>query len=333
MERSVLVLKEDTAASEVLAEGAGGGGDGGIGNTRRTREGEGHSEQVARWAAALEGYRRQQEVEGIPYEPTEWSSAEVLRWANWVAREFCLTGLDVSRLVGLTGRNLVALSRSAFLVRVPSGEALWSHLQLLSKFVQASREQNGNIATVTIDQPFEIVPALSPVTTKVVPSRGKPRLSRSLDDRCSPGNRTGNNGQIQLWQFLLELLTDRDARDAIAWVGERGEFRLNQPELVAQRWGQRKNKPTMNYEKLSRALRYYYDGDMICKVQGKRFVYRFVCDLKSLIGYSAAELNKLVRESEARRIGTMETALPLTVAIASTPTNPGTTATTHAVSL
>lgn len=68
--------------------------------------------------------------------------------------------------------------------------------------------------------------------------------------------RAGNNGQIQLWQFLLELLTDKDARDCISWVGEEGEFKLNQPELVAQKWGQRKNKPTMNYEKLSRALRF-----------------------------------------------------------------------------
>lgn len=67
---------------------------------------------------------------------------------------------------------------------------------------------------------------------------------------------SGNNGQIQLWQFLLELLTDKDARDCISWVGEEGEFKLNQPELVAQKWGQRKNKPTMNYEKLSRALRF-----------------------------------------------------------------------------
>lgn len=76
----------------------------------------------------------------------------------------------------------------------------------------------------------------------------------------------GNNGQIQLWQFLLEMLTERDSREYIQWVGDEGEFKLNNPEMVAQLWGLRKNKPTMNYEKLSRALRYYYDGDMIAKV-------------------------------------------------------------------
>lgn len=76
----------------------------------------------------------------------------------------------------------------------------------------------------------------------------------------------GNNGQIQLWQFLLELLTDKEHRDVIQWLGDDGEFKLLNPEMVAQLWGERKNKPTMNYEKLSRALRYYYDGDMISKV-------------------------------------------------------------------
>lgn len=109
-------------------------------------------------------------------------------------------------------------------------------------------------------------------------------------------NRSVNNGQIQLWQFLLELLTDKEHRDAIQWIGTDGEFKLNQPEAVAQLWGARKNKPSMNYEKLSRALRYYYDGDMISKVHGKRFVYKFVCDLKQLLGYSAGELSKLVEE-------------------------------------
>lgn len=66
----------------------------------------------------------------------------------------------------------------------------------------------------------------------------------------------GNNGQIQLWQFLLELLTDWQCLDVIQWVGEEGEFKLVNAEVVAQKWGARKNKASMNYEKLSRALRY-----------------------------------------------------------------------------
>jgi GA-binding protein transcription factor alpha len=116
-------------------------------------------------------------------------------------------------------------------------------------------------------------------------------------------NRNGNNGQIQLWQFLLEILTDKDYVSVIEWVGITGEFKLNDPEYVAQLWGERKNKPAMNYEKLSRALRYYYDGDMISKVQGKRFVYKFVCNLKELIGYDAEELSRLVREASLSKEG------------------------------
>ncbi|XP_038065633.1 GA-binding protein alpha chain-like isoform X4 [Patiria miniata] len=118
----------------------------------------------------------------------------------------------------------------------------------------------------------------------------------SEDKLNSHGNRTGNNGQIQLWQFLLEMLTDPNMIHCISWVGTQGEFKLLDSELVAQKWGERKNKPQMNYEKLSRALRYYYDGDMIAKVHGKRFVYKFVCDLKHLLGYSAEELSARVTQ-------------------------------------
>ncbi|XP_062500595.1 protein C-ets-2-like [Corticium candelabrum] len=101
---------------------------------------------------------------------------------------------------------------------------------------------------------------------------------------------TESSGPIQLWQFLLELLTDKKNMDCIVWTGREWEFKLTDPELVAQRWGKRKNKPKMNYEKLSRGLRYYYDKNIIHKVPGKRYVYKFVCDLESLLGCSAAEL-------------------------------------------
>lgn len=63
---------------------------------------------------------------------------------------------------------------------------------------------------------------------------------------------------------------------------------------VARRWGKRKNKPKMNYEKLSRGLRYYYDKNIIHKTAGKRYVYRFVCDLQSLLGYTPEELHAML---------------------------------------
>lgn len=39
--------------------------------------------------------------------------------------------------------------------------------------------------------------------------------------------RNGNNGQIQLWQFLLEILTDQEFLHVIEWVGDQGEFKVN----------------------------------------------------------------------------------------------------------
>lgn len=83
------------------------------------------------------------------------------------------------------------------------------------------------------------------------------------------------SGQIQLWQFLLELLADRANVGCIAWEGGHGEFKLTDPDEVARRWGERKSKPNMNYDKLSRALRYYYDKNIMSKVHGKRYAYRF----------------------------------------------------------
>lgn len=101
------------------------------------------------------------------------------------------------------------------------------------------------------------------------------------------------SGPIQLWQFLLELLTDKTCQGFISWTGDGWEFKLTDPDEVARRWGIRKNKPKMNYEKLSRGLRYYYDKNIIHKTAGKRYVYRFVCDLQSLLGISPEQLHAM----------------------------------------
>lgn len=51
---------------------------------------------------------------------------------------------------------------------------------------------------------------------------------------------------------------------------------------VARRWGLQKNRPAMNYDKLSRSLRYYYEKGIMQKVAGERYVYKFVCDPEAL---------------------------------------------------
>lgn len=47
----------------------------------------------------------------------------------------------------------------------------------------------------------------------------------------------------------------------------------------------------MNYEKLSRGLRYYYDKNIIHKTVGKRYVYKFVGDLTQIINKTAEQVH------------------------------------------
>lgn len=100
---------------------------------------------------------------------------------------------------------------------------------------------------------------------------------KNLGPISSPASQNSISSNCTLWQFLLELLLATDRKDLIQWTNiSVGEFKLLNAEEVARLWGVRKNKPNMNYDKLSRALRYYYDKNIIRKVVGQKFVYKFV---------------------------------------------------------
>ena len=122
----------------------------------------------------------------------------------------------------------------------------------------------------------------------------------------------GDNN-VTLWQFLLELLLSDEHRNLITWTGEEGEFKLLNAEEVARLWGLRKNKSNMNYDKLSRALRYYYDKNIIKKVLGQKFVYRFVAfpdkmpPLPACAGMSNSSANSLNNNSTSPGMGSSGT--------------------------
>lgn len=268
-------------------------------------------------------FKRDQIRMKIPDNPTEWSRAHIKFWIEWAKKQFKSASIQPEDW-DMSGADLSRLTIQEFNDRVPSdpGNFFWTHLELLRKCKYVAVQQRGGppaqtalalqttftrrgkmTRNTTTPQPHKMFKVemdhsifSSHDTSADVKATTNNSSSTSIVDSSRLSRSGGGTGQIQLWQFLLEILTDVQYLDVITWQGDDGEFKLLESERVAQLWGIRKNKPNMNYEKLSRALRYYYDGDMLAKMVGKRFVYKFVCNLQQLVGYSARELARLVKE-------------------------------------
>ena len=115
-------------------------------------------------------------------------------------------------------------------------------------------------------------------------------------------------GHIQLWHFLLDLLMSPSSENegVLVWDGPSGEFHIRNPEKLAKLWGSHKNRPNMTYEKLTRALRYYYEKNLMSKVAGKRhsYCFHFVSLLTEGYTIPPSLLEKLLHGS-AKRLSTL----------------------------
>ncbi|XP_078076506.1 ETS homologous factor [Mustelus asterias] len=80
-----------------------------------------------------------------------------------------------------------------------------------------------------------------------------------------------------LWEFIRDILLDSEKNSGLLKWENRSEgvFRFLKSEAVAQLWGKKKNNSSMTYEKLSRAMRYYYKREILERVDGRRLVYKF----------------------------------------------------------
>lgn len=104
--------------------------------------------------------------------------------------------------------------------------------------------------------------------TPVTPAPGKATSSRT----------TTGGSHIHLWQFLKELLNSPTLYgSAIRWLDRpKGVFKIEDSVRVARLWGKRKNRPAMNYDKLSRSIRQYYKKGIMKKTErSQRLVYQF----------------------------------------------------------
>ncbi|XP_078540437.1 ETS homologous factor isoform X2 [Lissotriton helveticus] len=100
---------------------------------------------------------------------------------------------------------------------------------------------------------------------------------KQQDNPPKPGSKKHNPRGTHLWEFIRDiLLTPEKNPGLIKWEDRsEGVFRFLKSEAVAQLWGKKKNNSSMTYEKLSRAMRYYYKREILERVDGRRLVYKF----------------------------------------------------------
>ncbi|TMS36553.1 hypothetical protein L596_003692 [Steinernema carpocapsae] len=125
------------------------------------------------------------------------------------------------------------------------------------------------------------------------------KIRKNKDGR--PRKRSQHTKGNKLWEFIRDALKDPSTCPSVVrWEDPiEGVFRIVESEKLARLWGEKKNNQKMTYEKLSRAMRTYYEKQILVPVPKtglypKKLVYKFG---PGAHGWSAPSLIKLESRS------------------------------------
>uniref|UniRef100_UPI00398F17E3 ETS homologous factor-like isoform X2 n=1 Tax=Pristiophorus japonicus TaxID=55135 RepID=UPI00398F17E3 len=232
--------------------------------------------------------------------PHLWTKYHV--WA-WLQHTLDANQLDANCIrfhdFDVTGEQLCAMSFQDFnQVTGPLGPLLFANLESLkwsSKYLQPIEQP-----LMTVQRGSFITDMLLPVNATVKSQAidgadgsevGRAAIAAKTDPWDAPDSQDkkkhvqsqNSNGKkssprgTHLWEFIRDILLDSDKNPGLIKWEDRSEgvFRFLRSEAVAQLWGKKKNNSSMTYEKLSRAMRYYYKREILERVDGRRLVYKF----------------------------------------------------------
>ncbi|XP_029668314.1 ETS-related transcription factor Elf-5-like isoform X4 [Formica exsecta] len=217
--------------------------------TRYTRYSTDPTLKISEWI----GDEECKEIDG-----TGWSDKPIKNWCqeetiNWLMSAASYMGQPYSSIqhsLAVSGKELVTFTRQDFINYDPIyGDQLYDLLH--SQRVSNLHAESDNSVEVA---------------TKRMP--GRPRVLKTKKNPVSQG---------KLWEFIRDLLRNRETCPSlICWEDySQAKFRFVKSDEVAKRWGSRKGNTKMTYEKLSRAMRYYYKSKIFLPVLGRRLVYQF----------------------------------------------------------
>ncbi|XP_029428872.1 SAM pointed domain-containing Ets transcription factor [Rhinatrema bivittatum] len=188
----------------------------------------------------------------ISADPMEWSPSNVQKWILWTEHQYRLPQIGKS-FQDLSGKDVCLMPEEEFRQRSPiCGDVLYAHLDIWKSAAwMKEKTPSADVRFCGSEENW---------------------TDSEADSSCS--------GQpIHLWQFLKELLLKpHNYGRFIRWLNkEKGIFKIEDSAQVARLWGIRKNRPAMNYDKLSRSIRQYYKKGIIRKPDiSQRLVYQFV---------------------------------------------------------
>ncbi|XP_053946195.1 DNA-binding protein D-ETS-4 isoform X2 [Anastrepha ludens] len=194
----------------------------------------------------------------ISQDSCDWSVSQVHAWLRFTVEQFKLPEIaDLETKFPENGAALILLSEEEFKRRVPEGGSdLYAQLEVWRYHFNSNAPDS--------DDDEEMLPTTSALAVA----------------KTTETKRSGRSGgsHIHLWQFLKELLAEPQLHGtAIRWIDRnRGIFKIEDSVRVAKLWGGRKNRPAMNYDKLSRSIRQYYKKGIMKKTErSQRLVYQF----------------------------------------------------------
>ncbi|XP_012279589.1 ETS-related transcription factor Elf-5 isoform X2 [Orussus abietinus] len=204
----------------------------------------------------------------------DWSQEETINWLMSAATHMEQPYSSIQNSLAIPGRDLIALSRDNFIAHDPVyGERLYDLLH--SQYASNLLPPFDTIAPLSEDE-------FTRVNSSSI-SDAESENSVELSTRRASGRPRGYKqkkapkGQGKLWEFIRDLLRNRETCPSlICWEDySQAKFRFVRSDEVAKRWGSRKGNTKMTYEKLSRAMRYYYKSKIFLPVLGRRLVYQF----------------------------------------------------------
>lgn len=222
----------------------------------------------------------------ISPDPKQWTTAQVHAWIRSTIEQFKLPPIEELEMkFPEDGAALSCLTQDEFHRRASeAGTTIHAQLEIwklacsdnFSSLSGPSTSQGtsgwtaelGHSADISDDEDEDMEPPQ-------LPSPGASSLPSTLNTK--PSGRTGGS-HIHLWQFLKELLASPQHHGtAIRWLDRsKGVFKIEDSVRVAKLWGRRKNRPAMNYDKLSRSIRQYYKKGIMKKTErSQRLVYQF----------------------------------------------------------